>query len=98
MLITISAKHMTLSERMVGSIRRKVGRLTKYFDKVQQFAVIVERMRRGYHVEIRSDVERHDDFISTCDHEDLLACIDLAVDRSARQLTDHKSKTRRRRR
>lgn len=98
MLITISAKHMSVSERIAASIRRKVGRLARYFNRVQEFVVVIERLRRGYHVEIRSDVEHHEDFISSCDHEDLLACIDLAVDRSARQLTDFKSRIRRRRR
>ncbi|MDA0802367.1 MAG: ribosome-associated translation inhibitor RaiA [Planctomycetota bacterium] len=97
MVITISAKHMNLSDLVAASIRRKVGRLTKYFNKVRQFAVVVERLRRGYHVEIHSDVERHSEFIGSCDHKDLVACIDLAVDRTARQLTDHKSRVRRRR-
>lgn len=97
MVITISAKHMSLSERLSTSIRRKVGRLSRYFNRVQAFVVVVERIRHGYHVEIHSDVEHHDDFISSCNHDDLLACVDLAVDRSARQLTDFKSRVRRRR-
>ena len=43
---------------------------------------------------ILTDVEHHDPFVATSNHEDLYACIDLVVDRSIRQLSDHKSRIR----
>ena len=40
------------------------------------------------------DVEHHDDFIVNYRDADLYAAIDLAVDREARVLSDHKQRTR----
>ena len=94
MLITISAKHMELTEAISAYIRRKVAKLPKFFNRVQQLAVTVERDRVGYHVEIRSDVERHRDFVCNSRLGNLYACVDLAVDRGVRQLKDHKDRIR----
>ena len=69
-------------------------RTTRYFDRVQQVTIVIDKAKNGYTVEILTDVERHDAFISTSTHEDLYACIDLSIDRSIRQLKDHKSKLR----
>lgn len=95
MLITISAKHMELTEAITKYIRSKVGRLPRFFNGLQQLAVTVDRAPRGFHVEIRSDVEHHRDFICTSRHRDLYACVDLAVDRGARQLSHYKDRLRR---
>ncbi len=94
MLITISAKHMELTEAITKYIMSKVGKLPRFFRGLQQLAVTVERVPMGYHVEIRSDVERHEDFICNFEHANLYACVDLAVDRGARQLSHHKDRIR----
>ena len=44
--------------------------------------------------EIITDVEHHEPFIANSNHDDLYACIDLGIDRSVRQLSDHKSRLR----
>jgi len=93
-LITISAKHMELTEALTKYIKSKVGKLPRFFNGLQQLAVTIERAPRGYHVEIRSDVERHRDFVCNYRHNDLYACVDLAVDRGARQLSHHKDRIR----
>lgn len=95
MQINITARHMELTEPIESYIRKKVERITRHFDRVQQLSVVVEKEpRHGYHVELISDVEGHDDFIANSRHEDLYAAVDLVVDRGVRQLTDHKEKLR----
>jgi putative sigma-54 modulation protein len=94
MLINLSAKHMTLTPAIEDYARKKVEKLPRYFDRIQSVGVVIEKGRNGFTVEVRTDVERHDDFIATSSNEDLYACIDLTVDRSIRQLTDHKSRIR----
>ncbi|MSR44110.1 MAG: ribosome-associated translation inhibitor RaiA [Phycisphaerales bacterium] len=94
MLITISAKHMELTEAITKYVMTKVGKLPKFFNGLQQLAVTIERAPHGYHVEIRSDVERHQDFVCNYQHNNLYACVDLAVDRGARQLADYKDRIR----
>lgn len=93
-LITICAKHMELTEALTNYIKSKVGKLPRFFNGLQQLAVTIERAPIGYHVEIRSDVERHKDFVCNYRHRDLYACVDLAVDRGARQLSNYKDRIR----
>jgi len=94
MQINISSKHMDLTPAIEEYAQKKVERLTRYFDRIQQVDVVIDRLKNGYQVEIITDVEKHEPFVATSDHDNLYACIDLGVDRSVRQLTDHKSRLR----
>lgn len=90
----VTARHMELTPAIEGYAVKKVQKLTRYFDRIQQFEVLIDQVKNGYAVEIIVDVEHHDPFIATDKHEDLYACIDGTVDKAARLLTDHKSKLR----
>lgn len=94
MQITITGKQMDLTPAIEEYVRKKVEKLPRYFDRIQQVDVTVTKEANEFRVEIRTDVERHADFIARGDHADLYACVDLVIDRSIRQLTDHKSKLR----
>ncbi len=94
MEIKISSKHMELTKAIEEYASGKIQKFPRYFDRVQQVAVVIDKAKNGYTVEIITDVERHDSFIASSTHEDLYACIDLGIDRSVRQLKDHKSKLR----
>lgn len=94
MQIQISSKHMELTPAIESYITKKVDKLIRYFDRVQQIGVVVDREKTDYTLEIITDVEHHDAFVAKSNHEDLYACIDLGIDRAARQLRDHKSKLR----
>ena len=94
MQINISAKHMTLTPAIEDYARKKVEKLPRYYDRILQVEVIIQKDKTGYSVEVLTDVEHHDDFVASSSHDDLYACIDLVVDRSIRQLTDHKSRIR----
>lgn len=94
MQIKVSSKHMALTPAIDEYATRKVDKLERYFDRLLQVDVIIDRVKNEYTVEILTDVEHHDTFVATSHHEDLYACIDLAVDRAVRQLTDHKSRLR----
>jgi ribosomal subunit interface protein len=69
-------------------------KVTRYFDRVQQVDVVIDKAKNGYQVEIITDVEHHEPFIATGEHVDLYAGIDLTLDRAIRQLKDHKSRIR----
>ena len=73
---------------------RKVEKSPRYFDRIQQIDVVIDRAKNGYVVEIITNVEHHEPFVASSTHQDLYACIDLGIDRSVRQLKDHKSKLR----
>ena len=94
MQINISGKHMELTAPIEDYASRKVEKFPRYFDRIQQIDVVIDRAKNGYVVEIITKVEHHEPFVASSNHEDLYACIDLGIDRSVRQLKDHKSKLR----
>lgn len=94
MQVNISSKHMDLTLPIEEYVGKKSDRLTRFFDRIQQVDVIIDKVKNGYQVEMIVDVEKHEPFISTSEHENLYACIDMSIDRSVRQLSDHKSKLR----
>ena len=94
MQVTITGKHMDLTPAIEEYLRKKVDKLPRYFDRIQQVDVTVTKEANEFRVEIRTDVEHRADFIARSNHLDLYACVDLVVDRSIRQLTDHKNKLR----
>ena len=94
MQINVKGKHLEITEAIDSYVRKKCERLTRYFDKVQSIDCVIEKENSGFHVEFIVDVEHHEDFIVNYRDADLYAAIDLAVDREARVLSDHKQRTR----
>ena len=94
MHITISAKHMELTQPIRDYIERKMSRLPHFFNQLQEIRVIIERVPHGYHVEVVSDVEHHKDFVANSEHRDLYACVDVVSDRAVRQLHEWKDRIR----
>ena len=94
MHITISAKHMELTQPIRDYIERKMSRLPHFFNQLQEIRVIIERVPHGYHVEVVSDVEHHKDCVANSEHRDLYACVDLVSDRAVRQLHEWKDRIR----
>lgn len=94
MHITISAKHMELTQPIREYIELKMSRLPHFFNRLQEIRVIIERVPHGYHVEVVSDVEHHKDFVANSEHRDLYACVDVVSDRAVRQLHEWKDRIR----
>ncbi|MEY4810274.1 MAG: Ribosome hibernation promoting factor [Planctomycetota bacterium] len=94
MHITISAKHMELTQPIREYIELKMSRLPHFFNRLQEIRVIIERVPNGYHVEVVSDVEHHKDFVANSEHRDLYACVDVVSDRAVRQLHEWKDRIR----
>ena len=94
MEIKISSKHMDLTPAIEDYAMRKIEKFPRFFDRIQQVEMVIDKAKNGYALEIISDVAHHEPFIATSENEDLYACIDLGIDRSVRQLKDHKSKLR----
>ena len=94
MQVKISSKHMQVTPAIEEYASKKIEKFPRYFNRVQQVEVIIDKAKNGYTVEIITDVEHHEPFVATGNHEDLYACLDVSIDRSLRQLKDHKSKLR----
>ncbi|HEX7009600.1 MAG TPA: ribosome-associated translation inhibitor RaiA [Phycisphaeraceae bacterium] len=97
MEITVSGKHIEITDAIRQYAMEKAAKLPRYFDRVQAIHVLADRSdSHGYLVEILVHVEHRDPFIARSHNEDLYACIDEVMDKMERQLTDHKEKLRNR--
>ncbi len=94
MQVKISSKHVQVTPAIEEYASKKIEKFPRYFNRIQQVEVVIDKARNGYTVEIITDVEHHDPFIANSSHEDLYACLDVGIDRTLRQLKDHKSKLR----
>lgn len=93
MQITVSGKHLDITDPILVYAQQKVEKLGKYFGQIQRVEVIADKTRPNeYMVEIIVHVGHHEPFIATSRGEDLYATIDQAQGKLERQLTDHKEK------
>ena len=64
MQTTISSKHMTITPAIADYAAKKVEKLTRFFDRIQQIDVVIDKTKNGYTVEIITDVEHHEPFVA----------------------------------
>ncbi|MEX0655413.1 MAG: ribosome-associated translation inhibitor RaiA [Phycisphaeraceae bacterium] len=99
MEMIVTGKHIEITEPIRDYAVEKASKLPRYFDRVQEIEVIADkRENHHYEVEIIVHVEHHEAFVARNKGEDLYGCIDEAVDKMERQLTDHKEKIQDRKR
>jgi len=94
MQINVSSKHIDLTPTIEEYIHSKSEKLNRFYNRIEQIEVKIERTTHGFTTEIISNVERHDSIISTSEDLDLYASIDACIDRNIRQLTDLKKRLR----
>lgn len=94
MRIEVTGKQLEVTPAVREYVETKCGRLPKYYDGVQEIVVVLSPHNHlnEFEVEVRVDVEKHDDFIARVRGSDIYECIDLSIDKLTRQLTDFKEK------
>ena len=96
MTVVVSSRHMDVTPPLKAYAEQKVGKLTKYYDRIQEIEVIMDASKDGTRVEVIVNAEHNAIFIAHHQQGDAYACIDGCVDKLERQLTDHKEKHRNR--
>jgi len=96
MRINISSKHLELTPAMEDYANKKCDRLTRYFDRISEIDVVVDRPSREFEIEVIAHVEHHDPFVGSMRGDDYYACIDAVVDKVSRQVSEHKERLRNR--
>lgn len=96
MEIIVTGRHMDITPAIREYASEKVSKLPRYFDRIQSIDVIAHKNDRQHEMEIIVHVDRSDPFLCKTAGSDLYACIDEAVNKLERQLTDHKDKLRNR--
>jgi putative sigma-54 modulation protein len=95
-LVTISSRHMDVSESLKAYAEQKSNKLTKYYDRIQEIEIIFDNARDSMQVEMIVSAEHRNMFIAHDSQADAYACIDGCIDKLERQLSEHKKKFRNR--
>ncbi len=96
MQISVSGRHMHVSQELQDYARAKASKLTQFFDKIQAVDVIISKEGLNCAVEIIVKPERHESLVGRDSGPEIKACIDVIVDKLERQITKHKEKIRNR--
>jgi putative sigma-54 modulation protein len=91
--IKISARHGHLGEATQQFIREKAEKLLKYFERLTQIEVTVDlRNDLQKTVEFLVSAEHKHDFVAHETNPDILAAVDLVIDKLERQISRYKEK------
>ncbi len=93
MQIKISARHGHLSDATQDFIREKAQRLLRFFERLTSIEVTVD-LKNDTHkmVEFLVSAEHKHDFVARETNNDILAAVDLVVDKLEGQLRRYKEK------
>ncbi len=95
MEITVSGKHLDITDAIREYAVQKVSKLDKYYDQIQRIEVVADKSQANqYEVEVIVHVGHHEPFIATIQGEDLYATIDQAQSKLERRLSEHKEKVK----
>jgi len=95
-IVTISSRHMDVSTALKEYAQRKSEKLHKYYDRIQEIEVVLDRNKDATKVEIIVNAEHRNMFVATHEGKDAYAGLDACIDKLERQLTEHKNKFRNR--
>jgi len=90
--IKISVRHGHLNDTTQQFIREKAEKLLHYFERLTMIEVTVDLKKDQKWVEFLVQAEHKHDFVARDSHPDLLAAVDLALDKLALQLRRYKEK------
>jgi putative sigma-54 modulation protein len=95
LLLTITGKHIDVTEAVKKHAEKKTSKFTRYYDRINRVDVILDGDKNGsVSVEIIARAEHNKIFIVKEKGEDPYACIDVAVHKLERQLRRIKGKER----
>lgn len=98
MQIKISARHGHLSDDTQHFIRDKAEKLLRFFDRLTAIEVMVDLKNEMHVVEFLARAEHKHEFVASERNNDILAAVDLVMDKLEGQIRRHKEKLQDRRR
>jgi putative sigma-54 modulation protein len=87
---------MEVTEPLKAYATEKAGKLSKYYDRIQEIEVIFDNGKDHTRVEMIVNAEHKNLFVVHHDNGDAYACIDGCSHKLERQLSEHKKKFRNR--
>lgn len=94
--ITVTGRHMPITEAIEAHALEKAGKLSRYYDRLAKVEILVEKAEdhRSFKVEFIAHIDGQDHMIAHSEGDDLYGAIELSVNKMERQLTDLKEKLR----
>jgi putative sigma-54 modulation protein len=96
MQITVTGRHMGISDSLKSYCREKSERLIRFFDRIQSIEVVLDGRNGQHFAEMIVHSVGTQPFVAREQHEDAYAAIDLLLDKVERQIRRHKEKLRNR--
>lgn len=96
MQVTVSGRHMGVSDSLRDYCQQKAERLVRFYDRIQSIEVILD----GHNGEHTAEMIVHSDgtppFVASEENNDAYAAVDLLIDKIERQIRRHKERLRNR--
>lgn len=96
MQISVTGRHVDVTDRVREYAEEKAARLPRYYDRVHAIEVVLDREGDHAVVEMIVKAAGAQEFIAKEVGPDAMSCIDLLTDKLERQLTKYKEKSRNR--
>ena len=96
MLVTVSSRHMEVTEPLKAYAEQKANKLMKYYDRIQEIEVVFDANKDHTSVEFIVNAEHKNMFVAHQADANAYAGVDACFDKLERQLSDHKKKVRNR--
>jgi putative sigma-54 modulation protein len=90
--IKISTRHGHLNEETQNHIREKAGKLLHFFQRIMQIEVVVDLQGDDKLVEFLVSAEHKHDFVASERDANLLAAVDLVLEKLEKQVRKYKEK------
>jgi putative sigma-54 modulation protein len=94
--ISITGRHIEMTESMTQFTREKVSRLQRLYDRIEAIGVVAEHRPPRFWAEIVLRTDHKHTFVAQVEAEEFHEAVDLAIDKMERQLREHKEKLRNR--
>ena len=90
--IKVSTRHGHLADTTQEKIKEKASKLTHLFDRLTMIEITLDHQRELHLVEFLVQAEHKHDFVAKESHIDLMAAVDLALDKLDIQIRRYKEK------
>lgn len=81
---------MEVTDSLRDYAQQKAGKLTKYYDRIQEIEVVFDAGKDAVNVEMIVNAEHRNMFVAHSNEGDAYACIDGCVHKLERKLSEHK--------
>ena len=96
MQLSVTGRHIEITDSMKKYAEDKAGKLTRYYDRVETIDVVLDHESLRFKVELVVRADHKHTFVAQTDAGDFYEAVDLVSKKMERQLTEHKERFRNR--